>query len=609
LPPVRLSRALAAARLLSSTLRLGLSNNHSPQKGAGPMSRRFFSFWWKGTVRARTTAGRNRRPSRHVRLALEALEDRVVMNGSLVAAYSCDAGSGTTLADVSGNGNNGTISNAQWTSSGKFGGALVFNGLANSLVSVPNTASLDLSSGMTLEAWIDPTSLANSPLGSVVIAKEQVRVGSPTSYALEAATGVTGPPAGTVLAGGANRAAPGTAALPLNQWSFVATTYDGKTLKTYVNGTLVGSKAVSGSIQTTADPLTIGGDAFGQMFQGKIDNVRIYNYALTPTQLLSDMNTPVTSTVAPLGSFSAMHVPWGSDQVHCSVVDPAGQNVFFGMNSGNVWRLNEPTGTWTSWHTPALVTTLALAGNGMLAAGVGYGYGGSASVYQINENTGKVTKAAVSDGQVVEWQVLGTPGGVLAFDSWHGNVFRSTDGGLTYQELASPGSQAVYACFMAADGSIYMGGEGVYGLNGAAPLVSHDGGRTWQSAGVDNSNSKGNLHSVGQANNGDILVGKESLQGYPVLRISRSGVVTVSSTGLPAYSFAQDFEAIGNNTVLVSLAYNNNNALAPPMVSFDDGHTWQPIASLPSTASRGGFAQTASYVYYYDAAGLYRAVR
>jgi hypothetical protein len=303
-------------------------------------------------------------------------------------------------------------------------------------------------------------------------------------------------------------------------------------------------------------------------------------------------------------TFAPMSVPWGSDQVHCSVVDPAGQSVFFGMDSGAVWRLNEATGSWTSWQTPALVTSLALAGPGDLAVGVGSGIGNT-SVYQINESTSQVTQAALSDGMVMEWKVLGTSAGVLAFDTYHGNVFLSTDQGLTYHEVASPGAQAVYSCFVAKDGSVYMGGEGISSINGAAPLVSHDGGSTWQAAGVDLSNSFGNLVGLGQANNGNILVGRESLQGAPVLRISSLGVVSVSSTGLPLFTFAQDFAAVGNNTVLVALA--KSSVTEPPMVSADDGQTWQAITSLPATADRGGFAQTAGYVYYYDAAGLYRA--
>jgi PKD repeat protein len=50
---------------------------------------------------------------------------------SLVAAYSFNEGSGTTVTDVSGYGNHGTITGATWTTAGKFGAALSFNGTSN----------------------------------------------------------------------------------------------------------------------------------------------------------------------------------------------------------------------------------------------------------------------------------------------------------------------------------------------------------------------------------------------------------------------------------------------------------------------------------------------
>src|SRR3954469_13489395 len=46
----------------------------------------------------------------------------------LVAAYSFDQASGAVLSDLSGNGHDGTISGATWTSGGRYGGALSFNG-------------------------------------------------------------------------------------------------------------------------------------------------------------------------------------------------------------------------------------------------------------------------------------------------------------------------------------------------------------------------------------------------------------------------------------------------------------------------------------------------
>ena len=69
--------------------------------------------------------------------------------GSLVAAYSFNEGSGTSVEDSSGYGNNGFIEGAaSWTNEGKYGNALNFNGL--SWVTVNDADSLDLTTGMTL---------------------------------------------------------------------------------------------------------------------------------------------------------------------------------------------------------------------------------------------------------------------------------------------------------------------------------------------------------------------------------------------------------------------------------------------------------------------------
>src|SRR6185295_15809985 len=70
----------------------------------------------------------------------------------------------------------------------------------------------------------------------------------------------------------------GTAVLPVNTWSYLAATYDSVTLRLYVNGTQVASRAQTGSLPTSTNPLEIGGDViYGQFFQGLIDEVRVYN--------------------------------------------------------------------------------------------------------------------------------------------------------------------------------------------------------------------------------------------------------------------------------------------------------------------------------------------
>ena len=74
----------------------------------------------------------------------------------LVAAYGLNAGSGSSVVDASGRGNGGVVSGAVWSASGRFGSALSFDGV-NDWVTVADSASLDLSSGMTVEAWVRPS--------------------------------------------------------------------------------------------------------------------------------------------------------------------------------------------------------------------------------------------------------------------------------------------------------------------------------------------------------------------------------------------------------------------------------------------------------------------
>ena len=82
---------------------------------------------------------------------------------------------------------------------------------------------------------------------------------------------------------------------PGGLWTHLAATYDGTTERLYANGTQVAQLAVSGAIATSASPLKIGGNAiWGEWFNGLIDEVRVYNRALTPTEITADMNTAIT---------------------------------------------------------------------------------------------------------------------------------------------------------------------------------------------------------------------------------------------------------------------------------------------------------------------------
>jgi Concanavalin A-like lectin/glucanases superfamily/Bacterial Ig domain len=227
-------------------------------------------------------------------------------SAGLVAAYSFDEGTGTTAADSSGNGNSGTLINgATWSTTAKFGAAASFDG-SNDRIDVADSNTLDLTSGMTLEAWVRPT--ANSSYRTVVL-KE---VPGELAYSLYAADSDHGAlPSGWVRVGSVSHFAAGTGSLPLNVYSHIAVTYNGTALVYYVNGVATGSTAVSGNIQTSSLPLRIGSNTiWGEYFQGQIDEVRVYNRALSQSEIQSDMvipigGSPAPDTIAPTVSLTA----------------------------------------------------------------------------------------------------------------------------------------------------------------------------------------------------------------------------------------------------------------------------------------------------------------
>jgi hypothetical protein len=142
---------------------------------------------------------------------------------------------------------------------------------------------------MTLEAWVDST--ANGGVWRTVVFKEKP---GGMLYSLYANNGAANRPTGQVFLANTEQDTVGTATLPLNTWTHLAATYDGSALRLYVNGALSTTFLVSGTLAPTTNPLRIGGNTiWGEYFRGLIDDVRIYNRALTPTEIGSDMAKPV----------------------------------------------------------------------------------------------------------------------------------------------------------------------------------------------------------------------------------------------------------------------------------------------------------------------------
>jgi hypothetical protein len=255
----------------------------------------------------------------------EALEMRALLSSpGLVAAYGFEEGAGANVFDLSGNGNTGAINGATWISTGKFGNALSFNGTSN-YVTVPDSSSLHLTTGKTLEAWVYPTSSNGK---QDIIIKQGTNIDVYNLYSRSSSAGV---PEANVLVGGSNKTALGSA-LPVNTWTYLAGTYDGTILRLYINGTQVSNLPISGSIVVSSGVLRIGGNSiWGEYFAGRIDEVRIYNRAISAAEIQTDMASPVFTpdAVAPVISNvaatnvigTAATITWTTDESASSQVD------------------------------------------------------------------------------------------------------------------------------------------------------------------------------------------------------------------------------------------------------------------------------------------------
>ena len=242
-------------------------------------------------------------------------------NNGLVAAYNFQEATGTVVVDESGNGNHGALScntavNAACTgpartTSGKFGKALSFDG-ADDWVTINDSASLDLTNGMTLEAWVNPSATMSG--WQSVITKEQPG-GFGAVYYLAANSDRNQPE--VAIYNTSWKKLYGGSAPSVSQWTHLAGTYDGAALRLYANGSLVSSQAQTGGIQVTNGALRIGGNNYwGEFFRGKIDEIRIYNRVLSASEIQTDMTTSVVTKLLV-----------GNSSTTGSVTDAISQNV------------------------------------------------------------------------------------------------------------------------------------------------------------------------------------------------------------------------------------------------------------------------------------------
>ena len=219
-----------------------------------------------------------------------------------VAIWLFEEGKDKLIKDISGNGNDGELKGPKWDK-GKFGGGLKFGG-GSDFVEVPDSESLDLTHGLTIEMWLYLN--AYSTAGGNGVTKETAyKVGSRSDKkAMIRMT--TGKLAwgSAVLAGKTN--------VPLNSWRHVAGTYDGKTgeAKVYLDGKEDGNSKIGGQIVPNDSILWIGrGQA--PYLDGFIDEVRISNIVRSEQEIQDLMERGFEGILA-ISSEGKLAITWGS---------------------------------------------------------------------------------------------------------------------------------------------------------------------------------------------------------------------------------------------------------------------------------------------------------
>ncbi len=234
---------------------------------------------------------------------------------ALVGHWAMDEASGTLLVDSSGYSNNGTITGTVSRVPGIRGRALAFDG-ATTYVTAPHSSSLNITNAITLAAWVRPEVYATQDL------VKKATNGTTDGYELSLATSTGNPPKRPFVrfnqvtsADTCRLSARAASEYPIDgRWVHYAATYDGTTIRFYINGLLDTSKTASLTIASNSLPLSIGGQSDGaRKFTGQLDDVHVYNRALSAPEIAALAAHTITAsagangTISPSGAVAVNH--------------------------------------------------------------------------------------------------------------------------------------------------------------------------------------------------------------------------------------------------------------------------------------------------------------
>jgi len=229
---------------------------------------------------------------------------------TLVGYWKLNEGSGATLLDNSGNGNNAILQNAKdvtWVT-GKDGLALNLPGTTNRFAIAPNQASLNITDKLTIAAWIKPAGLYTSTILSKT-GTDGYELATNTNGKIEFR--FNSDTYGSTYRILSNTSYPADG----NTWVHVAATYDGASSKIYINGILDVTVTFSNpvAIKTNTSGLYIGSLLGSRRWRGALDDIRLYHGALTAAEIGQVIGSAIPSPATPLlvaPANSSVNIPY-----------------------------------------------------------------------------------------------------------------------------------------------------------------------------------------------------------------------------------------------------------------------------------------------------------
>jgi hypothetical protein len=200
------------------------------------------------------------------------------------SAPSSYPGSGTIWSDISVNTNNGTLTNGPTFNSSN-GGSIVLDG-TDDYADIPNNSTLNISSHISLEAWIYATSTntIQNVLSKSSLSQNTGYIYPRTDNAWNTSTFylfITNSGWSTLSATWPGR----------NAWHHTIATYDGANMIIYINGAEINSKSQTGTFVTNTNYLAVGQQpGYGEYYGGRIGSIKVYNRALAAAEISQNFN-------------------------------------------------------------------------------------------------------------------------------------------------------------------------------------------------------------------------------------------------------------------------------------------------------------------------------